>query len=138
MDIDYVLVEGDLDRLKTYVESLEKEYHIIITKQPFIGLTMIKAHDSVEHQPFYLGEALITETEVSIEDKVGLGICIGDQPTRSYCAAVIDAAMQLEDDKLPEIMDFLQKESFEIYEREKEHNHQIQKTKVDFKLMEQD
>ena len=48
----------------------------------------------MEHQPFYLGEALTTECEVIVNDTIGYGICLGDEPVRSYCIAVIDALLQ--------------------------------------------
>ena len=98
---------------------------------------MVRANDSVENQEFYLGEVLITETEVSIKDTPGLGICTGDQPTRSYCMAVFDAALQLKDTNYSDIKAFLNTEAEFIKAQEKDDNHRIQKTKVDFKLMEQ-
>lgn len=137
MNTDYILIEGDLNRIKSFVQSLENNYKVEITKNPCISLTMIRANDSVENQEFYLGEVLVTETEVSIHNKVGSGICIGDEPTRSYCQAVIDAVLQLEDEHYNEVTTFLTKEAEAIKEKEKEKNHEIQKTKVDFKLMEQ-
>lgn len=137
MNTNYILIEGDLNRIKNFVEALENKYNIEITKNPTIGLTMVRANDSVEHQEFYLGEVLITETEVSINNKVGLGICIGDEPTRSYCQAVIDAVLQLEDENHNEVTSFLNKEAELISNKEKEENYEIQKTKVNFKLMEQ-
>ena len=137
MDIDYILIEGNLDKIKNFVETLESKYQIKITKQPNIGLTMVRANESVERQEFYLGEVLITETEVSINNKIGVGICIGDAPIRSYCQAVLDAVLQLKDENYDEINTFLQKEASLISDKEKEENYEIQKTKVNFKLMEQ-
>lgn len=137
MNTDYILIEGDLNRIKHVVENLENKYEIEVTKRPTIGLTMVRANDSVEHQEFYLGEVLVTETEVSINAKVGSGICIGDEPLRSYCQAVINAVLQLEDENYAELTSFLTKESDLINRKEKEENYEIQKTKVNFKLMEQ-
>lgn len=137
MEADYILIEADLNSLKSFVENLEKSYEIQITKKPFLGLTMVKANDSVEKQPFYLGEALVTETEVSINNQAGIGICVGDESVRSYCVAVIDALLQLKDENLPIIQDFLDQQAIEITKREKKAHHRIQKTKVDFKLMDQ-
>lgn len=137
MNTDYILIEGNLDKIKNFVETLESKYQIKITKKPNIGLTMVRANDSVEHQEFYLGEVLITETEVSINNKSGSGICIGDDPVRSYCQAVLDAVLQLKDENYNEVIAFLQKEADFISDKEKEQNYEIQKTKVNFKLMEQ-
>lgn len=137
MNTDYILIEGDLNRIKNFVESIESKYEVEITKKPSIGLTMVRANDSVEHQEFYLGEVLVTETEVSVNNKVGSGICIGDEPIRSYCQAVIDAVLQLNDENYNEVTSFLNQEAELISNKEKEENYEIQKTKVNFKLMEQ-
>jgi alpha-D-ribose 1-methylphosphonate 5-triphosphate synthase subunit PhnG len=99
---------------------------------------MIPAEDSVEGQPFYLGEALVTECEVVLNEQAGFGICLGDEPVRCYCIAFLDAAMQLKDAHDPAIMNFLKEQDALVTEvHVVEYNH-IQRTKVDFKLMEQD
>lgn len=137
MNIDYILVEGDLTRIKNFVLTLEEKYTIAITKPPSVCLTMIRAHDSVEYQEFYLGEALTTEIEVIIDNIAGSGICLGDEPERAYCIAVIDALIQLNDDHYPLIRSFLMEEEKKIKEKELEEQSKILKTKVDFKLMEE-
>ena len=136
--VDYVVCECDLAPLENFVTELEKNYQIQIAKAPGICLTMVKAEDSMELQPFYLGEALTTECEVIINERIGYGICLGDEPIRSYCIAVIDALMQLNDQSKPVIEQFLTNEYQGIQHRNKvEYNH-ILRTKVDFKLMEQE
>lgn len=138
MDTDYILVEGDLSRIKSFVVQMENHYAIKITKYPATCLTMIKAEDSLEKQPFFLGEALTTETEVVINDKIGIGICIGDEPQRAYCIAVIDSIIQQNDHLLPKVMEFLEEEAKQIKQQELEEQHQILRSQVDFKLMDQD
>ena len=137
MNIDYILVEGDLTRIKNFVLTLEEKYTIAITKPPSVCLTMIRAHDSVEYQEFYLGEALTTEIEVIINNNAGSGICLGDEPERAYCIAVMDALIRLNDDHYPIIQNFLMEEEKKIKEKELEEQSKILKTKVDFKLMEE-
>lgn len=134
---DYIIIEGNLDSIKDFVSRMESTYEIKVTKSPNICLTMVKAEDSLEHQPFYLGEALTTEAEVVINGMTGSGICIGDEPQRAYCLAVFDALVQLQDEHFTEVNDFLAKEYQAILEREKEEHHQVLRTQVDFKLMEQ-
>lgn len=138
MDRDYVLCECELSALQKFVEGLEVKYQLQIAKTPGICLTMIKAEDSVEFQQFYLGEALTTECEVVINNFVGQGICLGDEPVRSYCLAVLDAILQLQDDSSAIIHEFLLDQKSVIEHAKKvEYNH-ILRTKVDFKLMEQE
>ncbi len=133
---DYVLVEGELGRIKKNAKKIEANYDVTITKKPEIGLTMLKAQDSVEHQEFFLGEALSIECEVALDKTVeGIGICLGDEPERAYFIALFDAALKIENNLKLELLQFIEEEYLDILKKEKTENHHILKTKVDFNLM---
>jgi phosphonate C-P lyase system protein PhnG len=135
---DYILCECSLSVLENFVTELEKNFKVVVAKSPSICMTMVKAEDSVESQPFYLGEALTTECQLLVNDRIGYGICIGDEPVRAYCIAFFDAIAGIENDFLPQINQFLSEQLSAIELSQKiEHNH-ILRTKVDFKIMEQD
>jgi len=87
---DYILCECELEPLERFVALLEEKFEVKIVKAPSVCMTMIQAEDSVEYQEFYLGEALTTECEVLVAEQRGYGICLGDEPVRSYCIAFID------------------------------------------------
>lgn len=133
---DYITVECDLSELETFVKKLELKYNITVTKEPSICLAMIRAKDSVENQEFYTGEVLLTDCQVVINDTTGYGICIGDEPVRSYCIGVIDACLQ-NDSENNEILKFLEEQYKKIEEKKKIEYNQILRTRVDFKMMEQ-
>ena len=135
---DYILCECELGPLEEFVASLEGQFQIKIARMPSICMTMIQAEDSVEFQPFYLGEALTTECEVIINGQKGYGICLGDEPLRSYCIGFIDAITQLSDVDLEPVHRFLKEQGALIERANKLENTYIQRSKVDFKLMEQD
>jgi alpha-D-ribose 1-methylphosphonate 5-triphosphate synthase subunit PhnG len=101
-------------------------------------MTMIQAEDSVEFQPFYLGEALTTECEVSVNGQKGYGVCLGDEPLRCYCIAFIDAVTQLKEVDHQPILFFLDQQAKLVDKAVQLEYNQILTTKVDFKLMEQD
>jgi phosphonate C-P lyase system protein PhnG len=134
-DQDYILCQCELEPLEAFVASLEESVKIVIVKMPAICMTMVQAEDSVDAQPFYLGEALTTECEVLINDIRGIGICLGDEPVRSYCIAFLDAYIKVAPDKLTT---FLAEQAASIAHQEQLENALIMRTKVDFKLMEQD
>ncbi|MDR3715498.1 MAG: phosphonate C-P lyase system protein PhnG [Puia sp.] len=137
-DKDYILCECELSPLEQFIASLEKDFEIKMAGGPAVCLTMIKAEDSVEGQPFYLGEALTTECEVLVNGIPGLGLCMGDEPVRSYCIAFLDALEQLDGPHTGRVDAFLQDQARLISEaRTLEYNH-ILRTRVDFKLMEQE
>ncbi len=133
---DYILINCCLNELQQLVTSLENNYSFQIVKEPSLGLTMIRAEDSVESQEFYLGEALTTDCEVSFGDTTGYGICLGDEPVRAYCIASIDALMQ-SNLEIPELQNFLTEQEKKISMAEAVEYNQIQRTRVDFKMMEQ-
>ncbi|NJK97816.1 MAG: phosphonate C-P lyase system protein PhnG [Bacteroidales bacterium] len=115
---DYILNHCCLDALRQLVISLEAKFALQIVKEPSLGLTMIRAEDSVESQEFYLGEALTTDCEVSYNQITGYGICLGDEPVRAYCIAVVDALLQ-SGTPIPELDEFLSTHEAKILLKEK-------------------
>jgi len=137
-DKDYLLCECELEQLEQFTTSLEPGFEIKMAALPAVCMTMLQAEDSVEFQPFYLGEALTTTCEVLVNGQAGYGICLGDEPVRCYCIAFIDAILQLQGDHLLLVQAFLDEQAALIGEQQRIEYNQILRTRVDFKLMEQD
>ena len=139
-DTDYVLCECDVTPLQDLVAGLEQHHAVTIVKEPSVCLTMIRAEDSLEKQEFYLGEALTTECEVSVDGSVGYGVCLGDEPVRGYCLAVVDALLHRggAPTQKQEIDAFIETQRRVVAAREVEEFNLILRTQVDFKLMEQE
>lgn len=137
MGSDYTLCECELEPLKRLVERLEKLYAVSIHRNPSVCLTMIPAEDSLEGQKFYLGEALTTECEVAVDGRPGFGVCLGDDPVRAYCIAVLDALLQVEQPVPQEIEAFLREHEQRVARRDQDEFNLILQTQVDFKLMEE-
>jgi alpha-D-ribose 1-methylphosphonate 5-triphosphate synthase subunit PhnG len=135
---DYIICECDLEPLEAFVMELEPHCAIQVVRHPAVGTTMIRAQDSVEGQPFYLGEALITECELNIDGQPGFGLCLGDEPVRSYCMAFLDALSSLSDSRQSRVEAFLSEQAAIIEGRVRVEHDLIQRTKVDFKLMEEE
>jgi alpha-D-ribose 1-methylphosphonate 5-triphosphate synthase subunit PhnG len=136
-DFDAVFVHCDLARLQNLVLEIEARHPVQITRQPSICLTMIRAEDSLEHQPFFLGEALTTECEVQAGGVAGFGICLGEDPSRAYCLAVLDAVREAGIDQ--EIVSrFAAEQAAILEERNRREFARVMRTKVDFKLLEQE
>lgn len=137
-DSDYILCECGLPPLEEFVASLEASFVIQMAHMPKVLMTMIQAEDSVEAQPFYLGEALTTDCEVIVNGKTGYGICLGDEPVRCYCIAFIDAIQQLDGEHQTKVQLFLEEQAALISRQLNVEYDHILRTRVDFKLMEQD
>jgi len=139
MGIDEVLCNCSQDNLVEFVSSLEPNLTIETIIAPKLAMTMVQAEDSIDFQPFYLGEVLMTECQLNIDGQIGYGYCMGDAPQRAYCIAILDAIMNLNDHPLQkQVLTFIENEKVILIKNQMEEYNQILKTKVDFKIMEQD
>lgn len=138
IDRDYVLCECDLDSLKQLITELEARHEPEIVKPPAVCLTMVRAEDSIEQQPFYLGEALTTECEVSVDGRIGYGVCLGEEPERAYCLAVADAVIASSDGVPQPISAFLESNHAALKAADQAEFSQILRTQVDFRLFDEE
>ena len=134
-DLDQAICHCDLSGLQALVRSFETTHEVKIIREPSVGLIMIRAEDSLEGQEFYLGEALTTECEVSVDGVVGLGICLGEEISRTYCMAVLDA---LRDGESAALVGFVAEQMSLLEQRDQLEFAHVMRTKVDFKLLEQE
>jgi phosphonate C-P lyase system protein PhnG len=138
-DPDYVLCECALEPLQELVSGLEQRHRISIIKDPSVCLTMIRTEDSLEKQEFYLGEALTTECEVDVDGAPGYGICLGEEPVRGYCIAVLDALRHSgASGAVLEIEEFIGHHGRILSENRLREFNLTLRSQVDFKLMEQE
>jgi alpha-D-ribose 1-methylphosphonate 5-triphosphate synthase subunit PhnG len=135
---DYTLCECELEPLQRLVTELEQSHRVTVRRHPSVCLSMISAEDSLEQQKFYLGEALTSECEVAVDELSGFGLCLGDEPVRAYCLAVVDALLQTDRPAPPAIEAFLRAQGSLVAGRDKEEFDLILQTQVDFKLMEEE
>lgn len=135
---DYTLCECELEPLQQFVTQLEQQHSVQMRRSPSICLTMIPAEDSLEQQKFFLGEALTTECEVSVDGHSGFGLCLGDEPVRAYCIAVIDALLHGGGRATAALESFLREQGDAVAKRDKDEFDLILQTQVDFKLMEEE
>lgn len=132
-ELDQAACHCDLAPLQAFVIALEGQHEIRVIREPSICLTMIRAEDSLENQEFLLGEALTTECEVTVDGVPGIGICLGEEVSRTYCLAVLDALRDA-----PAVRQFAAEHLAILEERDRREFAQVMRTKVDFKLLEQE
>jgi phosphonate C-P lyase system protein PhnG len=138
LDADRIFCECELDPLRELVVELERTHTVIISQPQSVCLTMIPAEDSLECQKFYLGEALTTECEVLVDQHPGYGLCLGDEPVRTYCMAVLDALIHNSKSAPVEIEAFLRVQQDALAHQQQQELDLILQTQVDFKLMEEE
>ena len=137
-DQDQVLCECAQDRLINFVSQLESKLTIEIVLSPKLVMTMVQAEDSIDFQPFYVGEVLMTECQLLVDGLIGYGYCMGDAPQRAYAIAVLDAIFHAPTSLFKEeLAAFIEAEKSILTQQKLEEYNQVLRTKVDFKIMEQ-
>jgi alpha-D-ribose 1-methylphosphonate 5-triphosphate synthase subunit PhnG len=109
MEPDYIVCECDLEPLQKLVLKLEQSHRVEIRKSP----------------------------SVVVDGHVGFGLCLGDEPVRAYCIAVVDALSHLGLQRPLEMDAFLREQGEAVARRDQDEFDLILQTQVDFKLMEE-
>jgi phosphonate C-P lyase system protein PhnG len=113
------------------------EYPLTIRRKPTIGLVMMTVTDS-NGQAFHLGEVLVTEAEVSYNDKIGYAQVIGNQPQKALVRACAAAILESGDSRLQaRLKRFLWRPAGKIRMKEKKEKQRISSTRVNFEVMTQ-
>ncbi|SEC62198.1 phosphonate C-P lyase system protein PhnG [Paenibacillus sp. GP183] len=132
-----VLVEGNRSLLERLTSEIEASSNVRTVRSPETSLVMGKARDSVSGQPFFIGEILVTECTVELDGTTGFGICLGEEPEKAYCLAVVDAAFQAGHPEIPVWTELLHEEEEQLELREKQELERILQTKVHFETAEE-
>jgi alpha-D-ribose 1-methylphosphonate 5-triphosphate synthase subunit PhnG len=74
---------------------------------------------------------------VVVDGHIGFGLCLGDEPVRAYCIAVVDALLQSGLQRPLEMDAFLREQGEAVARRDQDEFDLILQTQVDFKLMEE-
>lgn len=130
-----ILIDGSREVSKKLALQIEQNYAVEIMMKPQEALTMIKMRETAKNSLFYLGEVLVTECKVHINNCVGIGIVVGLEEELAYQLAVIDAAFEA---NLPETKSWLSlliEEELRIEAQRKMEQAAINKTKVNFETM---
>jgi alpha-D-ribose 1-methylphosphonate 5-triphosphate synthase subunit PhnG len=131
------LSKTDLKLLYEVVAEVSAVSQVAVVKPANTSLVMMGVKDSVQEVPFYLGEVLITQCAVSINEICGYGFAMGDDPERAYCLAVIEAALQSEHPKTTMISEFIKRQA-EVVHHEKILDYAaVRQTRVQFDSMQE-
>lgn len=130
-----ILIEGSPLVAQQLASEIERNYEIYVVTEPNHALTMIKMRETAKKTLFYLGEVLVTETKVQIDQSFGIGIVVGDEEELSYQLAVIDAAYEANLAETQQWTALLEKEEQHIRDKREQLEANLLKTKVNFETM---
>ncbi|EQK18757.1 phosphonate C-P lyase system protein PhnG [Clostridioides difficile P71] len=112
---------------------------ISIIKEPNLATVMVRANESVKNTTFNLGEILVTECSVKVDESLGYGIVSENNNKKAIYLAVIDAVLHSNNSKFDELKNYINKSVYEEnlrYEQEIiDEFSLINKTKVQFNTM---
>ncbi len=133
-----ILIRGRKDTLRQLATDIESRYDIKLLQSPQNALVMVKMRESAKAGLFYLGEVLITESKVILNQWVGTGIIRGHDPESAYMLAVIDAAYNAELPIINEWEETLLSEELWIQTKQRMELEAVHSTKVNFESMKLD
>ena len=130
-----ILIDGSREVAKKLALQIEESYAVEIIMQPQEALTMIKMRETAKKTQFYLGEVLVTECKVQVNNQGGIGIVVGLDEELAYHLAIIDAAFEANLTETQSWLLLLKEEEWNIKTRLKTEEAAIYKTKVQFETM---
>lgn len=130
-----ILINGSPEIAKRLAEEIESRYKVAVIEKPNQGLVMVRVRETAQKSLFYLGEVLVTECKIQIEDAIGIGMIKGNEPERACNLAIIDAAYAAGLNETSGWSDILQSEKIRIEAERTALHAQMLRTKVNFEMM---
>ncbi|RZN38296.1 MAG: phosphonate C-P lyase system protein PhnG [Methanosarcinales archaeon] len=130
-----LIARADSERICEIAERILADTAVEVIKKPMGGMIMMRFRDTAEKCIFNLGEVLVTEAEVRINEELGYAMIIGKNPESALAGAILDAAVESGHPITPEIMDLLKSEELRINKELQKTWAKVATTKVDFEVM---
>ncbi|EHQ89976.1 phosphonate C-P lyase system protein PhnG [Desulfosporosinus youngiae] len=130
-----ILIKGSAEVSGKLAQEIKTGYDVKIIEEPNTSLVMVKVRESAKRSLFYLGEILITECKVMINESLGIGMVKGHEPALAYNLAMIDAAYNANLPQTKAWTEILLREEACINEECEGLKNKVLKTKVNFDTM---
>lgn len=130
-----LIARADSERICEIAERILADTEVEVIKKPVGGMIMMRFRDTAEKCVFNLGEVLVTEAEVRIDEELGYAIVMGRDPEAALAGAILDAAVESGHPITPEIIDLLRSDEVRRKEELQKTWSEVATTKVDFEVM---
>lgn len=130
-----ILIDGNEAVIDTICREIELFSNIHIVNKPNKGVVMVQMKDAAKNGPFYIGEVLVTEAKVEVDDFIGIGLIKGHDLDKSYKLALVDAVYNGNNSNIPRWNELLLEEEAILLINRSIEDGRILKTKVDFNTM---
>ncbi|EGT2229520.1 TPA: phosphonate C-P lyase system protein PhnG [Clostridioides difficile] len=139
VDSTKILINMNLEKLEKIYSMIKDTSSISIIKEPNLATVMVRANESVKNTTFNLGEILVTECSLKVDESLGYGIVSENNNKKAIYLAVIDAVLHSNNSKFDKLKNYINKSVYEEnlrYEQEIiDEFSLINKTKVQFNAM---
>lgn len=130
-----IMVGAKKEKLQEFSQMIQKYGEVLIIKEPCKTLAMIKMREPVQNSLFYIGEVMVTEAIVEINQIKGMAVIMGDDFEKALAMAVIDCGCNNHFPIMEKIeQELLHLEAEQIAKQEQE-NAMYLKTMVNFHTM---
>ena len=130
-----LIARADSERICEIAERILADTTVEVIKKPSSGMIMMRFRDTAEKCIFNLGEVLVTEAEVRIDEELGYAMVMGRDPETALAGAILDAAVESGHPLAPGIIDLLRSEEVRRTEELQKTWTEVATTKVDFEVM---
>ena len=134
-----VIAEMGVEALRPWGSHIAQMGRVEDVNEASLGMVMMRAQESVQHQVFNAGEILISEATLTVDGVVGYGAVMGNALEKARIIAMLDAVhhnMELKwNDFREQFRIWVAKQEKELLERRQADFALIERTKVDFQLM---
>lgn len=129
-----IVAEADLAAVRAAAEFVAEQATVRVLREPSGAMVMVRHVDPLQHTPFYLGEAHVTECEVDVDGVPGYGCVLGESEERALCAAIVDAVMASDAPLKTQVAEVLADAGRALEERRRAESARVAATRVDFDL----
>ena len=130
-----LIARADSERICEIAERILEDTTVEVIKKPSSGMIMMRFRDTAEKCIFNLGEVLVTEAEVRIDEELGYAMVMGRDPETALAGAILDAAVESGHPLAPGIIDLLRGEEVRRTEELQKTWTEVATTKVNFEVM---
>ncbi|MEK4130459.1 phosphonate C-P lyase system protein PhnG [Solibacillus sp. FSL W8-0474] len=130
-----LLIEVGRKQALEMADQIANTYEIVEVQPPREGLVMVKLRESAQQSLFYIGEVLVTETKVKIQNVFGTGIVREMEPELSRALAIIDAAFKGDFPETKQWIPVMEQLKMELSQEQQNIKRSIERTKVQFNTM---
>lgn len=108
-----ILINMNLEKLEKIYLMIKDILSIFIIKEFNLVIVMVRVNESVKNIIFNLGEILVIECSVKVDESLGYGIVLENNNKKVIYLVVIDVVLYSNNSKFDELKNYINKSVYE-------------------------